>query len=82
MYCSKCGNQIADGSRFCSFCGAPVAEASSPAPETPKAEGADDAQQDRQHDGPAPEKRAHTHVLSAMRTMSPLATGAELVVMT
>ncbi len=24
MYCSKCGNQIADGSRFCSFCGAPV----------------------------------------------------------
>ena len=38
MYCSKCGNQIADGSRFCSFCGAPVAEASSPAPEPPKAE--------------------------------------------
>ena len=35
MYCSKCGNQIADGSRFCSFCGAPVAEASSPAPEAP-----------------------------------------------
>ena len=24
MYCSKCGNQIADGSRFCNFCGAPV----------------------------------------------------------
>ena len=24
MYCSKCGSQIADGSRFCSFCGAPV----------------------------------------------------------
>ena len=26
MYCSKCGNQIADGSRFCSFCGSPVVE--------------------------------------------------------
>ncbi|MGX8773909.1 MAG: zinc-ribbon domain-containing protein [Bacillota bacterium] len=33
MYCSKCGNQIADGSRFCSFCGTPVAEAPSYAPE-------------------------------------------------
>ena len=33
MYCSKCGNQIADGSRFCSFCGAPVAEVSSYTPE-------------------------------------------------
>ena len=33
MYCSKCGNQIADGSRFCSFCGAPVAEVNSYAPE-------------------------------------------------
>ena len=37
MYCSKCGKQIADGSRFCSFCGAPVAEIPSPVrePETP-----------------------------------------------
>lgn len=26
MYCSKCGNQIADGSKFCSFCGSPVEE--------------------------------------------------------
>lgn len=34
MYCSKCGNQIADGARFCSFCGAPVAETSA-APEMP-----------------------------------------------
>ena len=36
MYCSKCGKQIADGSRFCSFCGAPVAEIPSPVmePET------------------------------------------------
>ena len=33
MYCSKCGNQIADGSRFCSFCGSPVAEVQSVAPE-------------------------------------------------
>lgn len=24
-FCSKCGNQIADGSRFCSFCGTPTA---------------------------------------------------------
>ena len=38
MYCSKCGNEIADGSRFCSFCGSPVAEISTPAPEPPKAE--------------------------------------------
>ena len=38
MYCSKCGNQIADGSRFCSFCGAPVAEVNAFAAETPKTE--------------------------------------------
>ncbi len=24
MYCNKCGNEIADGARFCSFCGSPV----------------------------------------------------------
>lgn len=24
MYCSNCGNQLADGARFCSSCGAPV----------------------------------------------------------
>ena len=38
MYCSKCGKQIADGSRFCSFCGAPVAEVPSftPEPEVPE----------------------------------------------
>ena len=38
MYCSKCGNQIADGARFCSFCGAPVAETSAApaAPEKPE----------------------------------------------
>ena len=39
MYCSKCGSQIADGSRFCSFCGAPVevVPAVAPEPEVPAA---------------------------------------------
>ena len=38
MYCSKCGKEIADGSRFCSFCGSPVAEMPSPVqePEVPE----------------------------------------------
>ena len=37
MYCSNCGKQIADGSKFCSFCGAPVAEVPAPVqePEVP-----------------------------------------------
>ena len=33
MFCSKCGSQIADGSKFCSFCGAPVLEMPSVTPE-------------------------------------------------
>ena len=24
MFCNKCGKQIAEGSMFCNFCGAPV----------------------------------------------------------
>ena len=24
MYCKNCGNEIADGSRFCNYCGSPV----------------------------------------------------------
>ena len=40
MYCSKCGSQIPEGSRFCSFCGAPVAEVqiASQEPEPPAVE--------------------------------------------
>ncbi len=39
MYCSKCGSQIADGSRFCSFCGAPVeVQVASQEPEVPAVE--------------------------------------------
>ena len=26
MYCPKCGKQIADNSKFCEYCGAPVAK--------------------------------------------------------
>ena len=26
MFCNKCGNQIMDGARFCSFCGTPIVE--------------------------------------------------------
>ena len=26
MYCKNCGNEIAEGSRFCSQCGSPVPE--------------------------------------------------------
>ncbi len=30
MVCSNCGNQISDGARFCSLCGAPVSEVIAP----------------------------------------------------
>ncbi|MDO4177128.1 MAG: zinc ribbon domain-containing protein, partial [Bacillota bacterium] len=37
MFCSKCGKEIVDGSRFCSFCGAVLAEAPQAVQETPAA---------------------------------------------
>lgn len=35
MYCSKCGKQIADGSRFCPECGTQFGGATSQTPPTP-----------------------------------------------
>ena len=32
MYCSACGNQIAAGARYCSYCGALIQQAGSPSP--------------------------------------------------
>ncbi len=36
MFCSKCGNQIADGQKFCTKCGAPVPGTEAPAAEVTK----------------------------------------------
>ena len=35
MFCSQCGKQIKDGSKFCTFCGTPVATNLEPNPSTP-----------------------------------------------
>ena len=43
MYCPNCGNQLADGAKFCPKCGKPVGQA----PQTPQAPAA-------QHPAPAP----------------------------
>ena len=40
MFCSNCGKQIADGSKFCSFCGATVEVPTAPAYEAPVASSA------------------------------------------
>ena len=37
MFCSQCGKQIKDGSKFCTFCGTPVATNLEPNPSTPPA---------------------------------------------
>ncbi|MDR2513680.1 MAG: zinc ribbon domain-containing protein [Christensenellaceae bacterium] len=41
MFCTQCGKQLADGARFCTFCGAMVAAQPSapPAPHSPRAAG-------------------------------------------
>ena len=33
MFCQNCGNQLPDGAKFCTRCGAPVASAQPPAPQ-------------------------------------------------
>ena len=35
MYCNKCGKEIVDGSKFCSFCGAPLEIPAQTVPEEP-----------------------------------------------
>lgn len=37
-FCSNCGHELVEGSKFCSSCGAPIPEAPSPVTETPPAE--------------------------------------------
>ena len=46
MFCSKCGQQIADNSAFCSNCGQAVSAPSTPAPsyEAPQTQAAPDYQ--------------------------------------
>ena len=34
MYCTKCGKEISDSTKFCMYCGAPVGNGASPQPET------------------------------------------------
>ena len=34
MYCTKCGKEISDSTKFCMYCGAPVGNGTSPQPET------------------------------------------------
>lgn len=61
MFCTKCGNQLADDDRFCIKCGAAVKGApqpqNNPAPEVPKAE-APKQEEAKRAPGPVPEPEA------------------------
>ena len=54
MFCEKCGNQIADGEKFCQQCGAPV-PGQAPAPEQVQ-QAAQQAPEQAQQYAPAPEQ--------------------------